>query len=55
MTPAEPKRPLLTELENLFRLGLQIFRACGAAADPLNAPAKAEAQRQRHNIFGKSF
>jgi hypothetical protein len=42
---------LLMELENLCRLGLQIFRAHGAAGDPLNAPAKAEAQRQRRDIF----
>jgi hypothetical protein len=33
-TPAgyEPEMPLRTELENLFRLGRQIFRAYGAAA-----------------------
>jgi hypothetical protein len=31
-----PKRPLLPELENLFWLGLQIFRAYGAAGDQPN-------------------
>jgi hypothetical protein len=33
------KMPLLTELENLFRLVLQIFRAHGAAGGKFNAPA----------------
>jgi hypothetical protein len=30
--------PLLTELENLFRLELQIFRAYGAANDSMPLP-----------------
>jgi hypothetical protein len=46
--------PLLTELENLFGWGLQIFRAHGAANDQLYAPAKAETQRQRRGISVES-
>jgi hypothetical protein len=37
MSPTEPKMPLLTELENLFGWGLQIFRTYGAAGDRLIA------------------
>jgi hypothetical protein len=33
-----PKMPLLTELENLFVLGLQIFRTYGAAGDKIIVP-----------------
>jgi hypothetical protein len=33
----EPKRPHLTELENLFYFVLQIFRADGASGNNLNA------------------
>ena len=47
----EPKMPLLTELENHFCTGLQIFRAYGAAGDRRNIPAKTEPQRQRRDIF----
>jgi hypothetical protein len=43
-----PKMPLLTELENLFRLGLQIFRAHGAAGGKFNAPAS---QTHRTGFF----